>query len=69
MTRKKCVRMVMAAGLDRNSANRLANDVNRRGLPYAIAHRLLRRALTFLSVIQISGAHVSITLEDGCADQ
>lgn len=63
MTRKRFVRLVMAARHDRSAANRLADDVHKRGLPYATVHKALEKALVFLSVIQISGASISIQIE------
>lgn len=51
MTRKRFVRLVMAARIDRNNANKLADDVKRRGIPYAVAHRMISGALLFIELL------------------
>lgn len=48
MTRKRFVRQLMAVRIDRNHANMLADDVWRRGIPYAVAHRMMSPVLAFM---------------------
>lgn len=53
MTRKRFVRLVMAVCIDRNHANMLADDVHRRGIPYATAHRMLSPTLAFMKAFDV----------------
>lgn len=64
MTRKRFVRLVMAARIDRDTANRFADSVRDRGLPYAVAHRVVKDALRIFACFPISGARVTIRLDD-----
>ncbi len=55
MTRKRFVRLIMAARIDRNRANMLADDVKRLGIPYALAHQILFPALYLIKAFDNSG--------------
>ena len=62
MTRKRFVRLVMAARLDRDHANMLADDVWRRGIPYAVAHRMMSPVLAFMKAFDVRGTSCVVKL-------
>ncbi len=66
MTRKRFVRLVMAVRIDRNHANMLADDIKRRGIPYAVAHRMMSPVLAFMKAFDVRGTSyvVKLTLAD-----
>lgn len=66
MTRRKFVRQLMAVHIDRNHANMLADDIWRRGIPYAVAHRMMSPVLAFMKAFDVRGTSYVVKLT--CAD-
>ena len=62
MKRKRFVRQFMAVGVDRNHANMLADDICRRGIPYAVAHRMMSPVLTFMKAFDVRGTSCVVKL-------
>lgn len=62
MTRKRFVRLVMAAHIDRKRANMIADDVHARGLPYAAAHCMIAPVLIFFQSLFVPGTSCNIKL-------
>lgn len=62
MTRKRFVRQLMAARIDRNHANMLANDIWRRGIPYSVAHRMMSPVLAFMKAFDVRGTSYVVKL-------
>lgn len=62
MTRKRFVRLVMAVCIDRNHANMLADDVWRRDIPYAVAHRMMSPVLAFMKAFDVRGTSCVVKL-------
>lgn len=62
MTRKRFVRLVMAAHIDRKRANMIADDIWRRGIPYAVAHRMMSPVLAFMKAFDVRGTSYVVKL-------